>query len=648
MPSSGRGYTLRDAKGEHGIADTDEGIVDKRVGWTQESEDAAEDEEIARIIATGGAERVFRGGILAVMLIVLLGGLACVFFIEGMEISLYETLQSKQTGDDVVGMEVANAVMDMRERSLGSLANFDGVEAQGDDNESEEDGGRKRDKEKEKEKERLSERKPPKGAPSQGPGTQRRELVADESRKVALRTAKESKPGPEAREGKAPADKPRGLPVKAEKGDDKQAKVKAFAAPYKVVQPPLAVAKDKSAALAAKGKELPVKSKGGLVKEGPVDKDGSGGNNAAASKKASGGGKGDASPTPNKGVSSSATSSSKSSAAASSKSSASAPSKSSPSPAPARKVEPGTFAAARDECPFVHSRALPSIGMRNKPGVLKLLEVLRSGEDPCIIAFKECVRAEGEGDKVGSGGKGGNNGASLTREERAAATARETLADARKHHISAAEYETYAKLIPHMGAGGLGSCAFVANGDNLKRHPRGAEIDAHDTVIRFNTPLSGFEKSVGKKASILYMKSKYGVPRHVPEVGWLSSGTMTSVPVGKGKMGGQWLDRVRGKPADKKSETARWTISGKPVIFRAGRGPPGHPKLLPQLLQTASGGKKVPTNGFKVTSFLLISGLCRRLDLYGFTAGGSKYFNRGANDSKAHWRKEQHIRPTRY
>ena len=40
----------------------------------------------------------------------------------------------------------------------------------------------------------------------------------------------------------------------------------------------------------------------------------------------------------------------------------------------------------------------------------------------------------------------------------------------------------------------LGSCALVANGDNLLRGNRGADIDEHDTIFRHNTPIKGFER----------------------------------------------------------------------------------------------------------------------------------------------------------
>mmetsp|Transcript_2221 Transcript_2221/g.5576 ORF Transcript_2221/g.5576 Transcript_2221/m.5576 type:complete len:118 (+) Transcript_2221:110-463(+) len=40
----------------------------------------------------------------------------------------------------------------------------------------------------------------------------------------------------------------------------------------------------------------------------------------------------------------------------------------------------------------------------------------------------------------------------------------------------------------------LGSCALVANSENMLAGKRGPEIDAHDTIFRHNTPVKGFAK----------------------------------------------------------------------------------------------------------------------------------------------------------
>lgn len=74
------------------------------------------------------------------------------------------------------------------------------------------------------------------------------------------------------------------------------------------------------------------------------------------------------------------------------------------------------------------------------------------------------------------------------------------------------DVEKYNKLrnnLPDIPEGSLGTCAIVANSDNLLKAQRGKEIDAHDTVFRHNTPTRGFEKNVGKKTAVVIVKSNY-------------------------------------------------------------------------------------------------------------------------------------------
>lgn len=74
------------------------------------------------------------------------------------------------------------------------------------------------------------------------------------------------------------------------------------------------------------------------------------------------------------------------------------------------------------------------------------------------------------------------------------------------------DIEKFGKLrqnLPDLSEGSLGTCAIVANSDNLLKAQRGKEIDEHDTVFRHNTPTRGFEKHVGKKTGIVIVKSNY-------------------------------------------------------------------------------------------------------------------------------------------
>ena len=74
------------------------------------------------------------------------------------------------------------------------------------------------------------------------------------------------------------------------------------------------------------------------------------------------------------------------------------------------------------------------------------------------------------------------------------------------------KFNTLRKSLPDLAEGSLGTCAIVANSDNLLKSQRGKEIDAHDTVFRHNTPTRGFEKNVGKKTGIVIGEALTAMP----------------------------------------------------------------------------------------------------------------------------------------
>ena len=49
--------------------------------------------------------------------------------------------------------------------------------------------------------------------------------------------------------------------------------------------------------------------------------------------------------------------------------------------------------------------------------------------------------------------------------------------------------ENAADVFPDLKRGDLGSCALVAVADSMLGKKRGPEIDAHDTVFRYNGPI---------------------------------------------------------------------------------------------------------------------------------------------------------------
>ena len=53
------------------------------------------------------------------------------------------------------------------------------------------------------------------------------------------------------------------------------------------------------------------------------------------------------------------------------------------------------------------------------------------------------------------------------------------------------------------------SCAVVGSSGHLLAAARGAEIDAHEAVFRFNTaPVRGFERHVGRRTTLRVLNSR--------------------------------------------------------------------------------------------------------------------------------------------
>jgi|AntAceMinimDraft_11_1070367.scaffolds.fasta_scaffold28515_2 hypothetical protein len=62
---------------------------------------------------------------------------------------------------------------------------------------------------------------------------------------------------------------------------------------------------------------------------------------------------------------------------------------------------------------------------------------------------------------------------------------------------------------PALYKGSLGSCAFIGTGEQLLQGEFGPHIDAHDSVIRYNNPIKGYEKHVGTKTTLMWVKGHY-------------------------------------------------------------------------------------------------------------------------------------------
>jgi len=181
------------------------------------------------------------------------------------------------------------------------------------------------------------------------------------------------------------------------------------------------------------------------------------------------------------------------------------------------------------------------------------------------------------------------------------------------------------RRLPDLARGGLGTCAVVGNADNLLAATHGAEIDRHDFVFRFNTPLKGYEAHVGRRTSGLWTKPGY------------SAGGKRG-----GDVGAQKPSRFHVSP----KERSVTSPDGVPVLVY---GP-----SLPRWRQAAGAiyaayksehniDKGKPTGGWARVMAVVDSDLCTRVDIYGYSAGGGKYFARSSLVKDAHVVRVEHF-----
>jgi len=82
---------------------------------------------------------------------------------------------------------------------------------------------------------------------------------------------------------------------------------------------------------------------------------------------------------------------------------------------------------------------------------------------------------------------------------------------------------------PALYKGSLGRCAFIGTGEQLLQGNFGEEIDAHDSVVRYNNPIKGYEKHVGTKTTLMWVKGHYKTTA-VPSLGYFDA--KVSLPKG--------------------------------------------------------------------------------------------------------------------
>ena len=173
-----------------------------------------------------------------------------------------------------------------------------------------------------------------------------------------------------------------------------------------------------------------------------------------------------------------------------------------------------------------------------------------------------------------------------------------------------------AARVVDVSPGALGTCAIVGNADNVMKENFGPEIDGHDFIVRFNVRTKGFESKVGSRADGIFDKDNYR----------------------KGRSAGQqvpdklWMFR--------KHWTANYNLvdKGKPMIMY-GEDVRVWRDYVKKIFALAKAKNAKATGGMArllAMAELARIGACTRLDIYGFSSGGGKYFQRSAKVQGIH------------
>jgi len=221
--------------------------------------------------------------------------------------------------------------------------------------------------------------------------------------------------------------------------------------------------------------------------------------------------------------------------------------------------------------------------------VARRIYELMAADRPCWIFTRDCVRAN----MTDTRGKPFQN----------------------KYMAAGSTLEDMWPNIPEIPKGGMGTCAIVGTADNLVGKGWGKQIDAHDFIVRFNTVLKGYEKDVGSRVDGLWVKDTY----NSKETDQIVPTRYMMIP----KTPTRNLEPMRGKPIMVYGPAmAQWRAVAREVyeIYKKDK------KIT----------KGSPTGGLTRMASMIESGICSRLDIYGFSSGGGKYFRRNQVVKEAH------------
>eukprot|EP00899_Mesostigma_viride_P018049 jgi/Mesvir1/26245/Mv05723-RA.1 len=179
----------------------------------------------------------------------------------------------------------------------------------------------------------------------------------------------------------------------------------------------------------------------------------------------------------------------------------------------------------------------------------------------------------------------------------------------------------------HLYSHALGTCAVVGLGKNILQQEYGPEIDAHTTVFRMGyTPVKGYEWNVGTKTSVLFLRTliRDNQPVEGTDVWRGTAYAPSKFYMYHSHNGG--------------TRSPVGVYMGIPFTSLEGiTDQRADAELYDQLLRYATLSKYAdthrthmePSSGFRLVMSLLHSGLCSRIDLYGFSLTGVGHYFRG-------------------